>query len=58
MKVEIRDDSSRLEKSANGLIELVLLSTVTPSGTLPRAITNKTEHNAVGNRDPVVNFES
>uniref|UniRef100_A0A9J2PQN6 Uncharacterized protein n=1 Tax=Ascaris lumbricoides TaxID=6252 RepID=A0A9J2PQN6_ASCLU len=53
VKVEIRDDSSRLEKSANGLIELVLLSTVTPSGTLPRAITNKTEHNGVGNRDPV-----
>uniref|UniRef100_A0A914RP82 Uncharacterized protein n=1 Tax=Parascaris equorum TaxID=6256 RepID=A0A914RP82_PAREQ len=31
VKVEIRDDSSKLGKSANGLIELVLLSTVTPS---------------------------
>uniref|UniRef100_A0A914ZM14 Segment polarity protein dishevelled n=1 Tax=Parascaris univalens TaxID=6257 RepID=A0A914ZM14_PARUN len=53
VKVEIRDDSSKLGKSANGLIELVLLSTVTPSGTLPRAVTNKTEHNGVGKRDPV-----
>uniref|UniRef100_A0A0M3J1D9 Segment polarity protein dishevelled (inferred by orthology to a D. melanogaster protein) n=1 Tax=Anisakis simplex TaxID=6269 RepID=A0A0M3J1D9_ANISI len=41
VKVEIRDDSCKLEKSANGLIELVLLSTNTPSGTLPRNVPRK-----------------
>ncbi|VDM07774.1 unnamed protein product [Wuchereria bancrofti] len=44
VKVEIRDDSTKLVKSANGLIELVLLSSfdnVYCSGTLPR-VSNKT----------------
>ncbi|MCP9264051.1 Segment polarity protein dishevelled-like protein DVL-3 [Dirofilaria immitis] len=42
VKVEIRDDSTKLVKSANGLIELVLLSSFENiySGTLPR-ISNK-----------------
>ncbi|EFO26936.2 DIX domain-containing protein [Loa loa] len=44
VKVEIRDDSTKLVKSANGLIELVLLlsfENIYCSGTLPRA-SNKT----------------
>uniref|UniRef100_A0A0R3RYH1 DIX domain-containing protein n=1 Tax=Elaeophora elaphi TaxID=1147741 RepID=A0A0R3RYH1_9BILA len=43
VKVEIRDDSTKLVKSANGLIELVLLSSfenIYCSGTLPR-VANK-----------------
>lgn len=48
VKVEIRDDSTKLEKSANGLIELVLLSTGSThsvSGTLPRAAARKAKVN-------------
>ncbi|KAL3995060.1 DIX domain family protein [Acanthocheilonema viteae] len=43
VKVEIRDDSTKLVKSANGLIELVLLSSfenIYCSGTLPK-VSNK-----------------
>ncbi|VDM44643.1 unnamed protein product [Toxocara canis] len=52
VKVEIRDDSSKLQKSANGLIELVLLSTTTPSGTLPRTVVRKVTQNGGEEREP------
>lgn len=46
VKVELRDNSTKLEKSSNGLIELVLLSSsngshISGTSTLPRAASKK-----------------
>ncbi|VDO43388.1 unnamed protein product [Onchocerca flexuosa] len=53
VKVEIRDDSTKLEKSANGLIELVLLSSsenIYCSGTLPKMSNRASKGQFVGTK--------
>uniref|UniRef100_A0A8R1Y7J1 DIX domain-containing protein n=1 Tax=Onchocerca volvulus TaxID=6282 RepID=A0A8R1Y7J1_ONCVO len=53
VKVEIRDDSTKLVKSANGLIELVLLSSsenIYCSGTLPKMSNRASKGQFVGTK--------